>query len=124
MRGLALLLTLALFGANALFGGRSSEEALRQFDQNRLHAYYARLRVPQGDLPKVDGFVVEERIPLPGFSYYLGQSLVGGSRISCVSRRSVVLWYGPGAVLVWQDGLWLPDRPGAHQRFAVTGSLR
>jgi hypothetical protein len=112
----------ALWGANALAGGGPTEKALRDLDQRLLQAYAdAHGSVPA---PRVDGFSVERRIPMPVFSYYEGQSLVAGAEVSCAARKSVVLWYGTGAAIVWQDGVWFPDRSRVVTRFVETGHLR
>ncbi len=112
-----------MFGANALIGAPSSEAALRAFDQHLIDAWTTDKVADLRFSPKVDGFVVHRRVPLALFTYYHGQSTVDQREISCASRRSVVLWYGFGATLVWQDGMWFPDRPSVHRRFAETGLL-
>ena len=121
-RALILLAALAcLLAANWILGGPASENALRAFDQRLIDAFFGqRAGVP---VPQVNGFTVLRRLPLPAVSYYEGQSLVRGREISCAERRSVVLWYGVGAVLLWQDGLWLPDRESTARRYAETGHV-
>ncbi|HVE72227.1 MAG TPA: hypothetical protein VNI54_12730 [Thermoanaerobaculia bacterium] len=114
---------LALFVSNALAGGPASEQALRAFDQNLMDAWGAKVGADPRIFPRVDGFLVERRVPVALFTYYYGQVLVAGRESSCASRHSVVVWYGFGASLVWQDGLWFPDRTSTHQRFAETGML-
>jgi hypothetical protein len=112
-----------LFGANVLLGASSSEAALRAFDQHLFDAWTAKVAPNMRFSTKVGGFVVHRRVPVVLFTYYDGQSTVDQREISCASRRSVVLWYGVDATLVWQDGLWFPDRPTVHRRFAETGLL-
>jgi hypothetical protein len=113
------------YGANAVSGGPSAEHVLRQFDQHLMDAWTARLpAISRQSVPRVDGYVVERRVPLPLLSYYRGQSTVAGNELSCASRNSVVAWYGTGSILVWQDGVWFPDRPEVHTRFATSGLLR
>ena len=117
------IIALTLAVANALFGGSASERAIRAFDQNLIDAWTANLGADPARFPRVDGFSVERRVPILVFTYYYGQSLVNRRDISCASRHSVVIWYGLGASLVWQDGLWFPDRTVNHERFAKTGFL-
>jgi len=112
----------ALWLANGVAGGPPSEKALRRLDQRLLQAHSAALQnIPA---PRVNGFAVERRIPMPLFSYYEGQSLVAGTEVSCAARKSVVLWYGLGAVVAWQDGAWFPDRSRVVKRYVETGHLR
>jgi hypothetical protein len=123
----ALTLVLAVtvaHAANAVSGGPSAEQALQRFDQRLIDAWAARLPESSQPVPRVDGYVVERRVPLLLLSYYRGQSTVAGRELSCASRNSVVLWQGTDAVLVWQDGLWFPDRTAVHRRFATSGLLR
>jgi hypothetical protein len=112
-----------LFLANWLLGGAASEKALRDLDQHLLDAYASKLGSAD-EAWRVNGFAVEQRIPLPVLSFYRGQSLVANREISCASRRSIVAWYGAGATVAWQNGVWFPNRAAVLQRFAVTGSLR
>jgi hypothetical protein len=121
MRVLAIVLA---GGANALSGGQSAERALQRFDQNLINAWAANLPRTGGLTPRVDGYLVERRVPLVVVSYYRGQSTVEKREISCATRDSILLWYGTDAVLLWQDGLWFPDREAVHRKFAETGLVR
>jgi hypothetical protein len=114
---------LALFAANALFGGSSSEKAIQTFDQHLSDAFADKAKIKRESVPRINGFDVERRIPIFVLSYYRGQSLMGGRGISCASPDSVVVWYSLGATMVWQDGLWFPDRQRVHQHYAATGLL-
>jgi len=112
---------LVLQAVTAQFGGPASEAALRAYDQHLFNAYFAGR--PDVAVPQVNGFAVTQRVPLPGVSYYEGLSLVDSQDISCATRRSLVVWYGPRATVIWQDGLWLPDRASVHSRYAETGHV-
>ena len=116
-------LSAILYGANFLLGAPSSEAALEAFDQHLIDAWTTKMAATRNFAPKVDGFVVHRRVPVLLFTYYDGQSTVHQREVSCASRRSVVLWYALDATLVWQDGLWFPDRSSVHQRYAETGLL-
>lgn len=85
-----LAAALTLFGANALFGGRRSEAALRSFDRHWFDATAGRWKIGPERL-MVDGFSVERRVPVFLLSYYERESLAHKREISCASRKSVVL---------------------------------
>lgn len=112
----------ALLLANGLLGESAAERALQDFDQHVLDAWASKLHLPPGTM-KVNGFTTDWRIPLPGFSISRGQSLVARKELSCASRTSVVVWYGVGATVAWQEGVWFPDRTEVHQRVASSGHL-
>lgn len=100
------------------FGASASETALRELDQEWLDAYSTRLTGNPSAEWRVERYEVDRRIALPVFSYYRGQSIVASGPISCADRRSVVAWYGAGALVVWQEGEWLPSRESVVHRRA------
>jgi hypothetical protein len=122
-----LLAIVLAWAATWGWGGPASEAALAALDQRRLDAYAAHLAARVDAPPRqqrpwiVAGVSVLERIPLPLLFYYRSQSLVEGSAISCGAPRSIVVWYGLNAVVLWQDGAWGPGRDAAVRRRATTG---
>ena len=110
-----------LWLANWAAGGRASEKALLDLDQRRVDAHATALGAGRPSAWKVQRLVVLRRIPLPGFSYYRGQSHVASGPISCGAPRSVVLWYGVGATVAWQDHEWFPGRQAVIDAEAKSG---
>lgn len=83
------------------WGGSASNAAL-----HRLYQRY----VDRGPVPgEVEGVVEHRRVPLPLLQYYETQGTFdGGKPLGCPSQRSLVLWYGVGARVLWQEGHLLP----------------
>lgn len=111
-----------LWTGNWAFGGGACEQALRDLEQHFLDAYSSKLGVAPSAY-RVGTYRVARRVALPGFSYYEGQPVVGGTDVSCADRTSIVVWYGIGATVAWHDRVWFPDRPAVWNRFASTGRI-
>lgn len=118
----AASLVAAFWASNWAFGGDACEQALRDLEQHFLDAYSAKLGVAPS-AHRVGAYRVARRVALPGFSYYEGQPVVGGTDVSCADRTSIVVWYGIGATVAWHDRVWFPDRPTVWKRFASTGRI-
>jgi len=96
-------------------GAPATEQALAELDQRRLEAL---AKAP----PNIQTFVVERRMAFPGVWYYEGRSHTATGAISDHVHRSLVLWYGLGATVAWQDKEWFPGRSARMRRLAETGS--
>ena len=90
-------------------------------DQRRGDAIATHLRVPRPSTWTIARYAVQRRVPLPGVSYYEGQSHVAEGPVSDHVPRSIVLWYGFGAIVVWQDKLSFPGSVARMRSLAETG---
>ncbi len=110
-----------LWIATWLLGGPTAERALIALDQRRLEAYATHLK---SELPRnwrIEGFIANRRIALPAVWYYEGCSRIAEGPISDHVRQSFVVWYGPGATVVLEDGLWFPGSAARIRTLAETG---
>jgi hypothetical protein len=105
---LAGILLGGLSAGSWFLGSAACEAALLDLEQATVHAVIRELSL--SPTLKLEGYIVERRFPLPGLVYYEGQGQYRKDRISCADRRSVVFWYGTGAVVLWQDKYLLPAR--------------
>ena len=111
-------LACVVWGATWLMGAPAAERALAELDQHRLEAFFSKLaKTP----PDIQSFVVHRRMAFPGVWYYEGQSHTASSAVSDHVHKSLVLWYGLGATVAWQDKEWFPGRSARVGHLAGTG---
>ena len=115
------VVTLMVWGVTWLAGAGRAEEALMELDQRRIDAHAARLAPSTPSEWKIVRYVVGRRVAWPGVWYYEGMSYTVDGPISDHTPRSLVLWYGVGATVAWQDKEWFPDRAARMRELAETG---
>ena len=93
-------------------------------DQRRLEAYATHLKAELPPRWKIDGFVSSRRFIFPAVWYYEGCGRTADGPISDHVRRSLVVWYGVGAIVAWEDNLWFPGSPARMRTLAETGYSR
>ena len=109
-----------LWSVTWLVGAPSTLRALGDLDQQRLDALFSKVATSQSP-PRIERFVVEYGMALPAVWYYEGQSRTSAGAVSDHVHRSLVLWYGVGSSVVWQDKEWLPGSAAKMRHLAEAG---
>jgi hypothetical protein len=103
-----------------LVGASPAQRALADLDQHRLDAFFSRTARGQS-LPRIEAFVVDHGVALPAVWYYEGRSHTSAGAVSDHVHKSLVLWYGVGATVAWQDKEWFPGGAARMRSLAETG---
>ena len=96
-----------IYGLTWLVGLPAARRSLLAFDRSLIRALEDGVDPPPEF--RIERFVSKRWVVLPFLLYNEGQSYTQRGPISCnTEKKSLLLWYGLGAVLVWQDKEWFP----------------
>lgn len=119
-----------LYSLTWLFGRSAADRALLDLDRAQIAAAAAHLSgatwregLSDGPLPQwlnPESVVARYRVALPSL-LYSEHSCSRNSRLARTSEPSFLLWYGPAAVVVWENDEWFPARSSRLRRLAETG---
>jgi hypothetical protein len=90
-------------------------------DQRRSEAFATYLKSELPSRWKIDGFITNRRLAFPAVWYYEGCSRTADGPVSDHVRRSLVVWYGVGATVAWEDKEWFPGSAARLRTLAETG---